>query len=189
MHPHVFGSLMIALSPFTVLPVYVNMIHGMDLQASRKMALKAIVTALILSVSVVLAGPSLFGVLGMTLNDLRIGGGLVLLMIAVYDVVFSRERRKRSELSDEMGVVPLGTPLIVGPGTITTSLVLTETTGRFEVIMALVANLFLIWLLLHFGHVIRNLISPPIARAFGKVMSLMLAAMAVAILRQGLSGL
>ena len=184
----VFTSILVALSPLTILPIYFNMTESMDEARSHRLAGLAVLTASILSVTVVIVGPALFQVLAITLNDLRIGGGLVLLLLAIHDLVFSRERRKRAELSAEDGVVPLGTPLIVGPGTMTASLVLAEAHGRLLVIGALVVNMLLIWAMLYFAGRLRRWIQPSIARAFGKVMSLMLAAIAVSILRAGLKG-
>jgi len=182
----VFLPLFVAMSPMTVLPIFLSMTDGMELETARAMSRRAVVTGLVIALAIVLAGQAVFRFLGITVDDLRVAGGLVLLMIAVYDLIYTRERRKESELGTDAGVVPLGTPLIVGPATMTSCIVLADTHGRIFVLVALIANLAIVALLLHHAHRVNRIARPAVVRAFGKVMSLFLAAIAVAMLRHGI---
>lgn len=177
------------MSPLTALPIFLTMTEGMELVPSRQLAHGAVVTAFAVAVAIVLLGQALFRFLGITLNDLQVAGGLILLLIAINDLIHSRESRKREDLGPdvtEAGVVPLGTPLIVGPATMTTCVVLADSHGRGLVLVALAANLILAGLLLHYANQLKRFVRPSISRAFGKVMSLFLGAIAVSMLRTGI---
>lgn len=182
----VFVPILVAMNPLTVLPFFFGMTQGMAPARQETLARKAVLTAFLVAVVITLAGQAIFRILGITVNDLRVGGGLILLIIAIYDLIFSREQRKRREVGD-MGVVPLGTPLIVGPATMTACLVLADTHGRLFVIAALLLNISLTWLLLHNAHRARRILSEAVVRAVGKVMSLLLAAIAVGTIRAGIT--
>ena len=184
----VFISLFVALSPLTVLPLFISMTEGMNLERAQSLSRRAILTAFVISVAIVLLWQALFRFLGITVDDLRVAGGLILLILSIHDLIFTREQRKKSEMSSDAGVVPLGTPLIVGPATMTTCVVAADTHGRTLTLIALCLNLFLIAVMLHFAHRMKTVVRPSISRAFGKVMSLFMAAIAVAMLRHGIAG-
>ena len=183
----VFVPLFVATSPLTVLPMFLGMTEGMDVASARHLARGAVVTGFVIAMTIVMLGGLLFSFLGITIDDLRVAGGLILLMLSVYDLVFSREQRKLGEVGSDAGVVPLGIPLIVGPATMTTCLVLADLHGKAFVAVALTVVLGLIALLLHHAHRIKSVLHPAVTKAFGKVMSLFLAAIAVAMLRSGIA--
>lgn len=184
----VFVPLFVALSPLTILPVFMAMAQGLELHEERTLAKKGIITAFLVALLVTLAGQGLFRLLGITVNDLRIAGGLILLVISMHDLIFSRESRKqRDNFDGNMGIVPLGVPLIVGPATLTACLVLADIYGRPLVIFCLFLNLAINGLILINARRLAARIRPPVIQAFGKVMSLFLAAIAVAMVRVGVS--
>lgn len=182
----VFVPLFVAMSPLTVLTIFLGMTEGVPTQASRQLARSAVIAAFCVAIGIVLLGQATFRFLGITLDDLRVAGGVILLTISVYDLIFTRERRKATEMTPDAGVVPLGIPLMVGPATMTACVVLADSHGRLPVIVALLVNLGTVWVLLHFSDRLQRVIRPAVTRAFGKVMSLFLAAIAVAMLRSGI---
>ncbi len=182
----VFVPVFVAMSPLTVLPVFLSMTEAHDVQASQNLARRGILTAFVVAMAITLAGQALFRLLGITVNDLRVAGGLILLSLAMYDLILSKERRKADD-SEDGGAVPLGVPLIVGPGTMTACLVLADTHGRGLVVIALVLNLAITALLLHHAKRLQGWLRPAVTRAFGKVMALFLAAIAVSMMRIGIS--
>lgn len=184
----VFVPLFVALNPLTVLPIFLSMTESLEPAESRKMSRRAVITALSVSIALVFLGQALFRFLGITLDDLRVAGGSILFVIAVHDLIFQREDRKRKEMGDDVGVVPLGVPLIVGPATMTACIVLADSHGRGLVLVALGLNLALIAAIMHFSDVLKRAVRPAVARAFGKVMSLFLASIAVAMFRSGVRG-
>jgi multiple antibiotic resistance protein len=140
----VFVPLFVAMSPLTALPIFLTMTEGMETGLARQLGHRAVFTAFAVAVAIVMLGQALFRFLGITLNDLQVAGGLILLLIAVHDLIYTRESRKRGDLGAdigaEAGVVPLGTPLIVGPATMTTCVVLADSHGRTLVLVALACD-------------------------------------------------
>jgi multiple antibiotic resistance protein len=180
--------LFVAMSPLTVMPLFLSMTEGMASPDARSLARRAVLTAFIVAATIVWLGQAIFAFLRITLDDLRVAGGLVLLTISIYDLVFGRQRRKEQEMGNDVGIVPLGTPLIVGPASMTTCVVLADSHGRLLVFGALAINLFIMWLVLHFSDALHRFINPAVSKAVGKVMSLFLAAIAVHMLRAGILG-
>ncbi|MDF1566003.1 MAG: MarC family protein [Deltaproteobacteria bacterium] len=185
----VLVPLFVAMGPLTVLPIFLSLTEGASRKEKRQFARRGVLAGAVVATVVVLAGQELFRFLGITVDDLRVAGGAILFLIASHDLVFSRDRRKRGELEAldvEAGVVPLGTPLIVGPATMTAAVVLADTHGRIPVFVGLALNLALIFVILHYSDQLERFLKPSATRAFGKVMSLFLAAIAVAMLRTGI---
>ncbi len=176
--------LMVALDAPGTLPLYVGMTEGVRKQERKKIVRQSIITAFLVTVGFILLGQAIFNALGILVEDFMIAGGGVLLIIAVTDVVRAGERKM--ERSPEFGVVPLGTPIIAGPGTLTTALVLVGTNGYIPVILSLVVNLFIAWIIFAQSERIIKLIGISGSRAFAKVAALILAAFAVKMIRSGI---
>ncbi len=181
----VFVPVFVAMSTLTILPIFLGMTEGVPRETAQTMGRRAVLTALGVAVVITLAGQALFRLLGITVDDLRVGGGLILLVLSIHDLLFGTEKRKAAGLDRDGGVVPLGVPMIVGPGTMTTCLVLADSFGRVDVMVALVANLTITALLLENAHRLQDYVNPAVTRAFGKVMSLFMAAIAVSMMRAG----
>jgi multiple antibiotic resistance protein len=176
--------LMVALDAPGTLPLYVGMTEGVTPGERKKIVRQSIATAFLVTIGFILLGQAIFNALGILVEDFMIAGGVVLLIIAITDVVRAGERQM--ERSPEFGVVPLGTPLIAGPGTLTTALVLVGTNGYAPVILSLVVNLLFAWAIFSQSERIIRLIGLSGSRAFAKVASLILAAFAVKMIRSGI---
>ena len=189
-----FLSLFVAMNAIGVLPLFIGMTEGMTVKHRRSLVRRAIATAFAIALVIVLAGLVIFDTLGITVNDLRIGGGLILLVLSITDLLFSNLTRKTQSNSgadarEDLGVVPLGTPLTVGPAAITTILVLQEGYGYLPTVVALIANLIVSFTLFFFGPAVISYIGAGASRAIGKVASLFLAAIAIAMIRTGIVGI
>ncbi len=179
-----FIPLMVALDAPGTLPLYVAMTEGVKQKQRKKIVRQSIFTAFMVTVGFLLIGQAVFSALGILVADFMIAGGLVLLIIAVSDVI--RAGEKRLERSPEFGVVPLGTPIIAGPGTLTTAMVLVATTGYVPVILSLIVNLLIAWIIFAQSDRLIRLIGLSGTRAFAKVAALILAAFAVKMMRNGI---
>jgi multiple antibiotic resistance protein len=187
-----FLSLFVAMNAIGVLPLFIGMTDGMEVSTRRSLVRRAITTAFAIAIVIVLAGRVIFDTLGITVNDLRIGGGIILLVLSITDLLFSNLTRKtqgNSEAVEDIGVVPLGTPLTVGPAAITTILVLQEGYGYLPTVAALVGNLAVSFTLFYFGPVVISYVGAGASRAIGKVASLFLAAISIAMIRTGVFGI
>jgi multiple antibiotic resistance protein len=179
--------IMVALDAPGTLPLYVGMTEGMKKHERRRVVRQSILTAFLVTVGFVLLGRAIFKALGILVEDFMIAGGVILLIIAVNDILQAGE--KKMPRSAEFGVVPMGTPIIAGPAMITTALVLVGVYGYVPVFLALVANLLLAWLILSQTEKIISIIGLSGSRAFAKVVSLILAAFAVKMMRTGMFAL
>jgi multiple antibiotic resistance protein len=187
-----FLPLFVAINVLSVLPLFIALTDGLVPSARRQLGLKAIITAFIIAVVILLTGRVIFQTLGITVDDLRIGGGIILLVLSITDLLFSdTTRRSPSEAGsrESLGVVPLGTPLVVGPAAITTILVLQESYGYWMTLGSLMANLLLVLLTFVFAPTLIAWIGTSASKAIGKVASLFLAAISVALIRTGVTGI
>ncbi len=174
----------VALDAPGTLPLYVAMTEEVKRRERKKIVRQSIVTAFLVTVGFVLLGRAIFRALGILVEDFMIAGGIVLLIIAIADIV--RAGEKKIPLSPTFGVVPLGTPLIAGPATLTASLVLVGSYGYMPVILSLIVNILLAWIIFSQSDRIIKLIGINGSRAFAKVAALILAAFAVKMIRGGI---
>jgi multiple antibiotic resistance protein len=175
---------MVALDAPGVLPLYIAMTEGMKKHERRVIVRQSILTAFLITIGFVLIGRAVFSALGIMVEDFMIAGGIVLMIIAILDIVQAGE--KRVHISPTLGVVPLGTPLIAGPATLTTTLVLVGSYGYAPVILSLIVNILLAWVIFSQADRIIRLIGINGSRAFAKVAALLLAAIAVKMIRTGI---
>lgn len=173
----------VALDAPGTLPLFVAMTEDVKPRERKKIVRQSIVTAFMVTVGFVLLGRAIFRALGILVEDFMIAGGIVLLIIAIADIV--RAGEKKIPLSPTFGVVPLGTPLIAGPATLTASLVLVGSYGYVPVILSLIVNILLAWIIFSQSDRIIKLIGINGSRAFAKVAALILAAFAVKMIRSG----
>jgi multiple antibiotic resistance protein len=182
----VFIPLFVAIDIFGMVPIFLAMMGGIERSRRKKITFQALLTALGVSVLFLIAGRTIFRLLGITADDFRIGGGLVLLVLAVSDLVFSKKTGR--DLDENAGVVPLGTPLIIGPAALTTILMLMDHHGGTWTLLSLGLNLILVWLALTFATPLARFFHPAGLKALSKVVHIFLAAIAVMMIRLGITG-
>ncbi|HMK56034.1 MAG TPA: MarC family protein [Dissulfurispiraceae bacterium] len=180
----VFISIMVAVNAPSVVPLFISFTEDIA-DDRKKIAAQSVITAFLVAAGFVLLGSIVFSAIGIDVEDFMIAGGILLLIFSIVDIVFP-DVRGRHLITPTMGVVPIGTPLLAGPATLTTALVLVGNYGYIPVLTSLLANLLIAWLLLYKAEFIIRLIGLNGARAFAKVASLLLAAIAVKMIRTGL---
>lgn len=180
-----FIPLFVAIDVFGVLPLFVSMTEGMENQRRRILTLEATMTALAVSLVFLAAGKLLFSFLGISESDFRVGGGIVLLVLAVHDLLFAKERKRDPESS--VGVVPIGIPLIMGPAALTTIIILVDSYGYLWTIASLVANMAIVLLVFSQSNIVTKVMGKAGSRAIGKVVALFLAGIAVMMIRSGIT--
>ena len=178
---YAFIPLFAAIDAPGVLPAYLGLTDGLAEGERREVATKAVLVGGAIGLGFVGAGKAIFGFLGITVADFKIAGGLVLLCTALGDLL--RPDRKRRAVSKDGAIVPLGMPLIVGPGALTALVVLNDSRGAIATTLAFVANLAITWGLLRAAPAILRLIGAGGSKAISKIMSLLLAAIAVMMVR------
>ncbi len=194
-----FLPLFVAMNVPGILPLFIGLTEGMSAAARQKLLYQAATTAFAIAVLILFAGEVIFKTLGITVNDLRVGGGIILLVLSVTDLVFGDFKRRAPDpeghaFSDSheaaaVGVVPLGTPLIVGPAAITTILVSQQSFGYLPTLISLLANLAIVVLAFTYGPALISRLGANTSKAIAKVASLFLAAISIALIRVGVLGM
>jgi multiple antibiotic resistance protein len=179
-----FVPIFIAVDAIGVLPIFISFTYGLKKQEKSKVILQSMVTALGLAVGFIFLGKAIFSFLGITVSDFMIAGGTVLFSIAIIDIV--NPQKKRRAPSKELAAVPLGTPLIVGPAVLTTSLIIIGEYGLFPSLISVVINVLLAGLIFSSSHILIKILGESGAKALSKVTSLFLGAIAVMMIRKGI---
>ncbi|MEK9136954.1 MAG: MarC family protein [Bacteroidota bacterium] len=182
-----FIPFFVAIDVFGVLPLFVALTDGMEQRQKRILTWEATLTAFVISIVFLVAGKLLFSFLGITESDFRVGGGIVLLVLAVNDLLFSKERKRDPEMS--VGVVPIGIPLIMGPAALTTIIILVDSYGYIWTIASLIANMLIVLAVFMRATVIARAMGNAGSRAVAKVAALFLAGIAVMMIRSGITAM
>lgn len=181
--PNTFIPLFVATNIFMLLPIFISLTREMAKLKKKVVIRDSILTAIIVSFLFIALGELIFRILGITTDDFKIAGGIVLLVFAVRDLVQSGEERMKPDI--KVGVVPIGVPLIVGPAVLTNILLLADHYGVIPTLIALVLNLFIVWITLINAERIINVIGKGGIIGIAKVMALLLASIAIMMIRIG----
>lgn len=179
-----FIPLFVAIDIVGIAPIYLGLTEQFEKKEKRKLVVQAVITAFILAMIFIATGKVILDFMGITLNDFRIGGGLVLLILSINDLVFASDESRKPH--GTIGIVPLGIPLIMGPAALTTILVLVNNNGILPTVLSVFINLVIVFFVLYYAEKLVDLIGESGAKAFAKVASLFLAAIAVMMIRVGI---
>lgn len=174
----------IAIDVVGILPIFISLTEEIGTDERRRIVKQSIMTSFAVSLGFLAVGKFIFKVLGISIPDFKIAGGIILLIIATTDLLFPQKTSRLT--SSTLGVVPLGMPLIVGPAVLTTILISVDLYSYLPTIFSLILNLLLVWFVfLNSTHIIK-MMGEGGAKAFGKVVSVLLAALAVMMIRKGI---
>jgi multiple antibiotic resistance protein len=180
-----FIPLFVAIDPIGLVAIFLGLGQHVPPARRQKIADQATWTGGLVALGFLFLGQSMFKALGISVSDFQIAGGLILFILAAKDLVQSAAVPEK--LPEDFGVVPLGMPLIAGPALITTLLVLAElpTIGLTVILTALAANLVLVVCALHYSEWLGRRIGATGLRAISKIIAMLLAAIAVSMIRRG----
>ena len=172
--------------PIGLAAVFLALGSGVPVAQRKKIANQAAWTGGLVALLFLFLGQTIFAALGITVSDFQIAGGLILFVLAARDLVHSAAETP-AKLADDFGVVPLGMPLIAGPASITTLILLAQTLGWMVTLIGLAVNLLLVMLAFVYSEWLSRKIGTTGLRAISKIVSMLLAAIAVNMIRQGLA--
>ena len=202
-----FSSLFAVIDPLGVIPFFSGLTAGMDKQKKRKILIKALVVSFGVLTIFTLFGHQVLEVFGITVNAFRIAGGVIFFGIGL-DMLQSRPRRWRTGISsayasdqqtstgdpnddDDPSITPLGLPMIAGPGSITTVMVLTPqapgTMGKPLVLVMVLAILLLTGIILMGADVVLARLGRTGLRIIEKLMGLLVTVIAVQLVIDGMT--
>ncbi|MGM0571707.1 MarC family protein [Marinobacter sp.] len=183
------------LAPFFVVSMFLALTRGLPAHEKASIIKRASISALILGLVLFFAGPILFSAIGITLNSFRIGAGSLLFLTAI-SLVTSGTRNHATGLPeeerDDVAVVPLAIPVMIGPATIGAILVYgAELKAVPEVaggLLGLLSGLLILAVLLHLSGHLEKLLGKTGLNILSKISGLILSAMAAEIVMTGVAG-
>jgi multiple antibiotic resistance protein len=194
----VFIPMFIVIDPFGVMPIYLVLTKSMADRDRNRTLRYSVAFGASLLVAFALLGKVILDYLAVSIDALRIAGGLLLLVIGVmmlYEGDTPRSRRKGAEEPDDephapedVAFVPLGTPMLAGPGAISVVITLTGTADMPLVLASLALVMLITTLMLWKVDLVFKLIGNAGTRALTRVMGLLTSAYAVQMMLDGISG-
>ena len=181
-----FIPLFVAFNVLGILPIFFSLTSEMAHSERKRVIRQSILTGFLASIGFLGVGKSVFAILGISVSDFQIAGGILLFIISIVDLIFPEKTRTFPR--ETMGVVPIGIPLIVGPAVLTLLLIIVHTYGYISTLLCLLLNFFVVWLVFGQSHSIMRFMKEGGAKGIGKVSSLLLAAFAMMMIRKGLEG-
>jgi multiple antibiotic resistance protein len=179
-----FIPLFVTIDPFGLAAIFLALSRDVPPAKRKRIANQATWTGGIVALFFLVLGRSIFIAIGIGEGDFQIAGGLILFILASRELTQTRAQEK-GNLPDDFGVVPLGMPLIAGPATITTLLVISQSVGYAMTLIALAVNLALVALAFAQSDRLERMVGQTGLRAVSKIIALLLAAIAVHIVRRG----
>ncbi|OGN98284.1 MAG: MarC family transcriptional regulator [Chloroflexi bacterium RBG_13_51_18] len=182
-----FLPLFIVIDAFGNLPFLIMAGQDMDRRQKGRMVNYAILTATLVGLVFLFLGQFILNVMGIEVQEFAVAGGIVLLILSIRYMITGH---MVTVVKEEMvAVVPIGTPLTVGPATIATLLLLA---GRFPLYMVLISfalNMAITWIIFFLSQKIARFMGQGGLTAISRVFSLLLAAIAVSMIIDGLKSL
>jgi len=169
-----------------ILPLFFNLTHDLPRETVRRIILQSVLTASGVAVIFLIGGPALLKMLGITVADFMVAGGVLLLVISISDILTTQKIQRQVD-PESLGAVPLGVPLITGPAVLTTSLLLVAQYGFAPTTAALLANVLITGIVFWFSQSILRFLGKAGAGTLSKIAGLLLAAIAVMLVRKGIT--
>ncbi len=193
----VFISVFTIMGPFTVLPVFITMTDGMSQSQRNHVARKAMLVSSAILIMATVAGEEIFYWLGISISSFRIAGGILVLLMGINMLHAKRSsvRATDSELEEakvreDIYVFPLGTPLIAGPGAISTVVLFSTGHRNFTTIFTVVASVLvsaiIFYFMLRYSRYIYKVLGETGNNIIMRLMGLVLSAMAVEFIISGI---
>jgi multiple antibiotic resistance protein len=181
-----FVTLLVIMDPAGTAPIFVGLTSHMSAGERQRAALRAVLAAGLLIIGFALFGEVVLDYLGVSVESLSIAGGLLLLLVALEML---RGIDAAAGEDGDVALVPLATPLVAGPGAIATVIVLArqhpEAGGRAAVIAGIVAALLVLGVCLLLAERLARLVRPALLHFLTRVFGLLLAAIAVQLVVDG----
>lgn len=193
-----FGALFAIMNPFLQLPMFLALTEGYDPARQRRAAVRSTLYSALLCLVVLLTGSAILGVFGIKIDDFRLAGGIVLLMIALgmlngrgstHEGTSDEQKHQQAQAAQgDISFYPMAFPMVVGPGTITTIVLLSGggVAQKLATGLVLAALLLAMLAVLWFAPAIGRHLSMTLRTIMTRLMGMILAAIAVQMVVTGL---
>ena len=187
---HIFLAsipILVAIDIFGILPIYIDFVKDSDDVEEKHIRKNSLITAFTVGLGFLFLGKLVFLIMGISIYDFEIAGGILLFIISIKNLISEKEGLKKSLNNADLGVVPIGVPLIVGPGVLTTLLILVGVYGYIIVTIAFFINILIVYFVLKNTRVLIKILGKKGSNAAGKIAALLLAAYAIMMVRKGIA--
>ena len=186
-----FVTVVVIMDPIGNVPVFLSLSGAMDVPARRRAAWQAVAVAGGVILLFAVFGQQILHLMGISLQALQVAGGLLLVLTAL-ELLRPEDDTNLAEVGRNVALVPLGTPLLAGPGAIAATMLAMRRADTpaeaISVVLALCAVLFLAWAALRWSLVISHVLKENGVHLVSRVMGVLLAAIAVQLIAAGIAG-
>lgn len=179
-------ALFIIVDPFVSAAFFLGFSKEMDAKAKQKAIWTAIGVAAILLFAFLFGGLYLLNILGISFDGFKVAGGILLFLMGISSVLGIQFGSKKNALKS--AAILIGTPLMSGPGALTTIIILSKDYGLLIPGLAALIVLALSFVILHFAENFEKWIGTDMIKVLSKILGLLLAAIAVDFIHAGIAG-
>ena len=179
-----FIALFVIMDPVGNLPIFISLTKGMPAKEIKINAKRSIIVASVIFFVFLFMGTRIFGFFMIDFSSFQIAGGLILLVIGMLYVLGLSSNMAKAHGNDLS--VPIGTPLLTGPGTITTTIILANQKGIIITFIAGIAALCLTWAVLMNATRIYKFLGEHWTNVVSRIMGIILAAIAIKFIKEGI---
>ncbi|MEI7904962.1 MAG: MarC family protein [Candidatus Firestonebacteria bacterium] len=182
-------TLFAIVNPIGGIPFFLEITKNKSEKEKTHIAYLTWVTGVVLLAGFSFAGQAMLDlVFHITLNDIKIAGGALLLVISILNIVKNTGKDEHHGVSaSELSAVPLAFPLLVGPGSLVTSVIIFQKQGFLLSMVIILAVSVCMWATLRYSEPLFKFIGEMGTKVFSKVMSVILAAIAVRFIMTGIT--
>ncbi|MBI3320955.1 MAG: MarC family protein [Candidatus Omnitrophica bacterium] len=181
---HAFLPLCVAFDGIGLLPLFWALAQRLSPRQRQRAVVEAVGTAWLVAVGFLLVSRFVFALMGLAFADIMVAGGSILFVLCLRDLLLPEKPPRASASSP--GVVPLGVPLLAGPAVLTTVLLVRDRYGWLVTLIALSANMGVIWVMLRSSEWLMRRLGRDGAQVISKISSLILTAFGVMLIRHGI---
>lgn len=171
--------LFIIVDPFGNIPIFMGLTQIMTDKQRQKIFNTAIIVSIILLLVFAFAGQEIFNLFGVSIFSFQIAGGILLLIIAVRILISGSLHGEEEQTPESLGAVPIAMPLLVGPGAITTTILNLQTYDVYVTVLSVLIVLSSTWVILRYIGKVYRFLGNTGAIVIARVMSLLIAAIAI----------
>jgi multiple antibiotic resistance protein len=179
-----FVPLFVAVDAIGLLPAFLSLTRNVEERQVRQVIYHSVITAAVVALLFLALGALILELLGITVADFMIAGGILLFVLALGDLLADDKLQQHVD-ARSLGAVPLGVPLITGPAVLATSMLLLNQYATVWVVSAVVINILIAGLVFSFASTISRVLGDVGEKIISKIAMLFLAAIAVMMVRRG----
>lgn len=180
-----FVPLFVAVDAVGLLPAFLSLTRNVEERRVKQVIYHSVITASLVALLFLALGALILELLGITVADFMIAGGILLFVLALGDLLTDEKLQQHVD-ARSLGAVPLGVPLITGPAVLATSMLLLNQYDAVWVVAAVVLNILIAGLVFRFASTISRVLGEVGEKIVSKIAMLFLAAIAVMMVRRGI---